>query len=55
MSTGQYGSSESFGSKMGDWLRHVLACCDRDDDGEDERPALQIVGASQRSIRTRRN
>lgn len=27
---------------MGDWFRHILSCCDRDDE-EAQRPALQIV------------
>lgn len=37
------GSNKSLGEKMGDWLRHVLSCCDQDDEEEDRRPALQIV------------
>ena len=32
----------SAGSKMGDWFRHILSCCDRDGE-EAPRPALQIV------------
>jgi len=31
-----------FGEKMGDWFRHILSCCDREED-EEARPALQIV------------
>ncbi|KAK3707483.1 hypothetical protein LTR37_012125 [Vermiconidia calcicola] len=33
----------SFGEKMGDWFRHILSCCDREQE-EEERPALQISG-----------
>ncbi|KAK3721316.1 hypothetical protein LTR37_003192 [Vermiconidia calcicola] len=33
----------SFGEKMGDWFRHILSCCDREQE-EKERPALQISG-----------
>ncbi|KAK5134077.1 hypothetical protein LTR08_006967 [Meristemomyces frigidus] len=36
------GSNRALGAKMGDWFRHVLSCCDRDDEDEDDRPALQI-------------
>jgi hypothetical protein len=39
----------SFGEKMGDWFRHVLSCCDREDE-EEQRPALQIVRNSYLAI-----
>ncbi|KAF2483023.1 hypothetical protein BDY17DRAFT_139808 [Neohortaea acidophila] len=32
----------TFGVRMGDWLRYILSCCDEDERGEEERPALQI-------------
>lgn len=32
---------------MGDWLRYILSCCDEDERGEEERPALQIVSLIQ--------
>ncbi|KAK4899937.1 hypothetical protein LTR27_002698 [Elasticomyces elasticus] len=36
-------ASKTFGTKMGDWFRNVLSCCDRQSE-EDEGPALQISG-----------
>ncbi|KAK0989905.1 hypothetical protein LTS16_012518 [Friedmanniomyces endolithicus] len=32
-----------FSTKMSDWFRNILSCCDRQDE-EEERPALQISG-----------
>ncbi|KAK3073567.1 hypothetical protein LTR53_004719 [Teratosphaeriaceae sp. CCFEE 6253] len=36
-------SDKKTSTKMGDWFRNILSCCDREDE-EDERPALQISG-----------
>ncbi|KAK3116209.1 hypothetical protein LTR53_003646 [Teratosphaeriaceae sp. CCFEE 6253] len=35
-------SDKQTSTKMGDWFRNILSCCDREDE-EDERPTLQIV------------
>ena len=39
-----YSEKTSFGEKVGDWFRHILSCCDREDE-EESRPALQIVSS----------
>lgn len=35
-------AKQSFSKKIGDWIRHILSCCDKEDE-EEKRPALQIV------------
>ena len=37
-------ANKSFSEKMGDWLRHILSCCDKEDE-EEKKPALQIVSS----------
>ncbi len=34
---------KSAAEKMGDWFRHILSCCDEEEESEEQRPALQIV------------
>ena len=48
MSMAGKNNNMTFGAKMGDWFRHILSCCDRDE--EEERPVLQIV-SSRHSLR----
>ena len=48
-----YSEKTSFGEKVGDWFRHILSCCDREDE-EESRPALQIVSSSSMTPRKRK-